>query len=133
MNNEMNPVVLCEEDFLKLKQLVLLSGLQKPEKMSLAHEIARAIVVRNEAFPPNTIRIGSLVSIEDTETMKLHQFTIVMPSAADIRKKFVSIFSPIAAAVIGFRQGEEVTWKMPSGLKHLRIKEVQTPFIPRSV
>ncbi len=127
MNNEMNPVVLCEEDFLKLKQLVPLSGNAKSEEMSLAHELARAIVVRNTAFPPNTIRIGSKVSVEDIETMKLHEFTIVMPSAADIRKKLVSILSPIAAAIIGFRKGEEVIWKMPSGLKRLKIKEVETP------
>lgn len=126
MNNELNPVVLCEEDFLKLKQLISLSG-GKREEMSLAYEIARAIVVKNEAFPPNTIRIGSKVSVEDAETSRLHEFTIVMPSAADIKKKFVSILSPMAAAIIGFRKGEEVTWKMPSGIKHLKIKEVESP------
>lgn len=127
MNNELNPVVLCEEDFSKLKQLVSLPGSVKQDEMSLAHEISRAIIVKNNSFPPNTIRIGSKVSIEDVETKKLHEFTIVMPSAADIKRKFVSILSPMAAAIIGFRQGEEVIWKMPSGLKRILIKEVQTP------
>ena len=127
MNNELNPVVLCEEDFSRLKQLVPLTGSEKAEEMSLAHELSRAIIVKDDAFPPNTIRIGSTVSVEDVETSKLHKFTIVMPSVADIKKKFVSVLSPIAAAIIGFREGEEVTWKMPSGLKRLRIKEVHTP------
>ena len=127
MNNELNPVVLCEEDFSKLKQLVSLSGSAKQDEMSLAHEIARAIVVKNDSFPPNTIRIGSTVSIEDVETKKLHEFTIVMPSLADIKRKFVSVLSPMAAAIIGFRKGEEVVWKMPSGLKRIVIKDVQTP------
>ncbi len=127
MNNDLNPVVLCEEDFSKLKQLVSLTDAVKADQMSLAHEIGRAIIVKNESFPPNTIRIGSKVSIEDIETKKLHEFTIVMPSAADIKRKFVSVLSPIAAAIIGFRSGEEVVWKMPSGLKRILIKEVQTP------
>ena len=127
MNNELNPVVLCEEDFSKLKQLVSLSVSDKSSEMSLAHEIARAIIVKNDSFPPNTIRIGSKVSIEDAETKKLHEFTIVMPSAADIKQKFISVLSPMAAAIIGFRKGEEVVWKMPSGLKRLLIKEVHTP------
>ena len=127
MNNELNPVVLCEEDFSKLKQLVSLSGSAKQDEMSLAHEIARAIVVKNDSFPSNTIRIGSTVSIEDVETKKLHEFTIVMPSLADIKRKFVSVLSPMAAAIIGFRKGEEVVWKMPSGLKRIVIKDVQTP------
>ena len=69
MNNELNPVVLCEEDFSKLKQLVSLSGSAKQDEMSLAHEIARAIIVKNDSFPPNTIRIGSTVSIEDVRTI----------------------------------------------------------------
>ena len=119
-------MVLCEEDFLKLKELVPLSG-GKWEEMSLAQEIARAIVVKNEAFPPSTIRIGSKVIVEDAETGKLHEFTIVMPPAADINKKLVSILSPMAAAIIGFRKGEDVTWKMPSGIKHLKIIEVESP------
>ncbi|QNA43070.1 GreA/GreB family elongation factor [Lacibacter sediminis] len=127
MNNELNPVVLCEEDFSKLKQLVALPGSAKQGEMSLAHEIARAIIVKNDSFPPNTIRIGSTVCIEDVETKKTHEFTIVMPSAVDIKRKFVSILSPMAAAIIGFRQGEEVIWEMPSGLKRILIKEVQTP------
>ncbi|HLO39047.1 MAG TPA: GreA/GreB family elongation factor [Lacibacter sp.] len=127
MNNELNPVVLCEEDFSKLKQLVSFSGPGRSDDMSLAHELARAIIVKNESFPPNTIRIGSKVSIEDVETKKLHEFIIVMPSAADIKRKFISILSPMATAIIGFRQGEEVIWKMPSGLKRILIKEVQTP------
>ena len=127
MNNELNPVVLCEEDFSKLKQLVPFSGSGTSDDMSLAHELARAIIVKNDSFPPNTIRIGSKVSIEDVETKKLHEFIIVMPSAADIKRKFVSILSPMATAIIGFRQGEEVIWKMPSGLKRILIKEVQTP------
>lgn len=126
MNNELNPVVLCEEDFSKLKQLVSLPA-AKADEMSLAYEIGRAIIVKNESFPPNTIRIGSKVCIEDAETKKLHEFTIVLPSAADIKRKFVSVLSPMATAIIGFRQGEEVVWKMPSGLKRILIKEVQTP------
>ena len=115
MNNKLNPVVLCEEDFSKLKQLVSVPA-AKADEMSLAYEIGRAIIVKNESFPPNTIRIGSKVCIEDAETKKLHEFTIVLPSAADIKRKFVSVLSPMAAAIIGFRQGEEVVWKMPAGL-----------------
>ena len=106
MNNELNPVVLCEEDFSKLKQLVSVPA-AKADEMSLAYEIGRAIIVKNESFPPNTIRIGSKVCIEDAETKKLHEFTIVLPSAADIKRKFISVLSPMATAIIGFRQGKK--------------------------
>lgn len=124
MNNENNPVVLCEEDFNRLKQIINLTGAKSSDKMSLAYEVSRAIVVKNDAFPPNTIRLGSKVKIEDIDTLKTHEFTIVMPGGVEIKEKKISVLTPMAAAIIGFREGDEVVWKMPSGLKRLKVLEV---------
>lgn len=124
MNNDKNPVVLCEEDFNKLKQIVTISGTKEAEEMSLAHEIGRAIIVKDNAFPPNTIRLGSTVKVEDVETSKSHEFMIVMPEEADLKAKKVSVLTPMAAAVIGYREGDETVWKMPNGLKQLKVLEV---------
>jgi len=124
MNNESNPVVLCKEDFARLKQIVNISGTKAVDTMSLAYEVGRAIIVSNEAFPPNTIRLGSRVRIEDVESSRMHEFTVVMPDEADIKEKKVSVVTPMAAAIIGFRTGDEVIWKMPSGLKKLKVQEV---------
>lgn len=124
MNNENNPVVLCEEDYNLLKQMVTVSGDKATDKMSLAHEVSRAIIVKNDAFPPNTIRLGSKVMIEDIDTGKTHAFTIVMPGKAVLNEKKISVLTPMAAAIIGFREGDEVEWQMPSGLKKLKVKEV---------
>ena len=127
MNTEKNPVTLCEEDFRLLKQLVGISLVNDNEEMTLAYELSRAIVVKDDAFPLHTIRLNSSVRIEDTATKKVTDLTIVMPPHADIKQKKISILTPMAAALIGFKKGDEVEWKMPSGLKKYKILDVTNP------
>ncbi len=120
-----NPVILCEEDYLLLKRLVGSNSGSSPDEMTLSHEIMRATVVKNEEFPSDTIRINSRVRIKDLANGKESEFTIVMPQEADIQKMKISILTPMGAALIGFRPGQTVTWKMPPGLKEFKILKVK--------
>ena len=123
-----NPVVICEDDYNKLADLLnLKNGNTNAEKNTLAYEIARAIVVKNDAFPVNTIRLNSKVIVTDTQTGKDVSFTVVMPEDANAKDMKISILTPMAAAIIGFREGDEVSWKMPAGTKHLKVKNVSQP------
>ena len=49
---------------------------------------------------------------------------IVLPDKADIKERKISILSPIGTALIGFRQGENIRWQVPSGKKTFTILEV---------
>ncbi|ANH84187.1 transcription elongation factor GreAB [Niabella ginsenosidivorans] len=120
-----NPVILCESDYKKLTEIVVLDKRSEEKDNTLAHELSRAIVVKNEALPPANIRIGSGVRILDMDTKKERSFQIVMPEEADIQTGKISILTPMAAAIIGFKAGDEVSWKMPSGLKRLKVMEVE--------
>jgi len=127
MSKEKNPVLLCEEDFRLLKQLVGISLVNDNEEMTLAYELSRAIVVKDNALPPHTVRLNSKVRVQDMATKKNIDLTIVMPPHADIKQKKISILTPMAAALIGFRKDDEIEWKMPSGLKKYKILEVTSP------
>lgn len=121
--NEKNPVVIPESDYQLLRKYCPFpSGFN--EEMSLAHELSRAIVVKNDAFPNNCIRLGSRILIQDTKTLKIKEFIIDIPNKANIALNIISVLTPMAAAIIGFRKGEEVTWKMPGGVTTLRILNV---------
>ena len=127
MNAEKNPVLLCEEDFRLLKQLVGISLVNDNEEMTLAYELSRAIVVKDNALPPHTVRLNSKVRVQDMASKKITDLTIVMPPHADIKQKKISILTPMAAALIGFRKGDEIEWKMPSGMKKYNVLEVTDP------
>jgi len=118
-----NPVVITEEDYRLLMPYADQDGVTDYE-MSLAHELKRAVVVKREAFPSHCIGINSKVAVLDLETQRVIEFTIVLPDYADMRQNRISILTPMATALIGFRKAEEVQWKVPAGLKRFRILDV---------
>jgi regulator of nucleoside diphosphate kinase len=121
--NAKNPVVITEEDYQLLKAYIS-DDIPQENEMTLSGELKRAVVVSKDAFPKHTIRINSKVSVLDLDTNRVIEFTIVMPAHADMRDNKISILTPMAAAMIGFRKGEEVKWKVPAGLKRFRILDV---------
>ncbi|HYC28292.1 MAG TPA: GreA/GreB family elongation factor [Chitinophagaceae bacterium] len=120
--HEEKPVIITEEDYQLLKQYI--SPGAATNEMSLSAELKRAVIVTKDAFPRHTVRLGSKVSVLELNTNKVMEFTIVMPAHADMHQNKISILTPMGAALIGFRKGEEVQWKVPAGLKRFRILDV---------
>lgn len=121
--NEKNAVIITEADFNLLKPYY--NKKADPTKdMSLANELSRAVVVKEEDFPEYGIRLNSKVQLLDFHTQMKMEFTIVMPQYADMRQNKISILTPMGAALIGFRKGEWVEWKVPAGWKKFQILEV---------
>lgn len=122
-NNERNPVIVTESDFLLLKELMTLVD-HTEDEMSFSHELARAIVMKDDAFPSHAIKLHSMVTIIDVETRSVQELSIVLPDEADKSNKRISVLSPLGTALIGFRKKETVYWKSPSGMKAIEIIEV---------
>lgn len=119
-----NPVWICEEDYQQLK--AYLGTSPSSQEMSLSHELQRAQIVPREKLPPHTVTLNSKVSILDLGSNKVMEFKLVMPAHADIKQNKVSILTPMGAALIGFKKGDDVNWKVPSGVKRFRILDVAT-------
>ena len=124
--NDKNPVMITQEDYDLLKPYF--SKLKGAEgEMSLSSELSRAMILKKDAFPPHAIRLNSKVWIEDENTGQKMELVIVLPEFADIKQKKVSVLTPIAAALIGFRKGESVSCKVPAGVKTFIITDVNAP------
>ena len=87
-------------------------------------ELKKARLVDKENFPDDVIRINSTVRIKAEEKNEVMQFMLVTPDKANIKEKRISIMAPIGTALIGFRKGQQVKWKVPSGVKTFTILEV---------
>lgn len=114
---------MTEEDYNLIKPIVDTLP-DKDEHMSLAHEINRAVIVKGDALPAHTVRLNSKVAVLDLATQRVLEFKLVMPEKADMKVNKVSIATPMGAALIGFRKGEEIQWKVPAGMKRFRILDV---------
>lgn len=116
-----NPVIITEDDYQQLKQYIVDGSAQD---MTLSAELKRAVVVSKNELPKNTVRINSKVTVLELRNEKIMDFTLVMPAHADMPNGKISILTPMGAAIIGFRKGDEVEWQVPGGLKRFRILDV---------
>lgn len=124
--NSTNPVMITQEDYNLLKPYF--SKLKKiGNEMSLSSELSRAMILKKDAFPAHAIRLNSKIAIQDQATGQVTELTIVLPEFAAIKEKKISVLTPIAAALIGFRKGDTVSWKVPAGVKTFKITDVQAP------
>jgi regulator of nucleoside diphosphate kinase len=48
----------------------------------------------------------------------------VYPGQANLKENRISIFSPIATALIGYSVGSEIEWMVPTGATKIRIDEI---------
>lgn len=68
---------------------------------------------------------GSTVVIYDENTEKETTYTIVGEDEADIKSGMISYTSPIARALIGKNEGDEVEFQAPDGVKTFEVLEVR--------
>jgi regulator of nucleoside diphosphate kinase len=99
---------------------------QDAEELEL--ELRKAEVVNREELPDDVVRLNSTVTIKEVKGNKTMELTVVTPGKANIRQRLISVMSPIGTALIGFRKGQKVTWKVPAGQKTFIIMEVQNQF-----
>ena len=78
------------------------------------------------ALPKDRVALGSSVTVYDAEADRTLTYELVLPEEADFPKGFVSVTSPIGRALMGRREGEEVTVKVPSGTRVFEITRLVT-------
>ncbi len=83
-----------------------------------------ATLVEPTEIPSDVVTMNSRVRLAYPETNRTMEIQLVYPEAANIEKKRISIFAPLAAAILGCRQGSETTMKAPNGTVLIKIEEV---------
>jgi regulator of nucleoside diphosphate kinase len=90
----------------------------------LAQELDRAEIVRSRDIPADTVTMHSHVLVGDLDTGRESTYTLVFPSDADIAKGKISILAPIATALLGYREGDQIEWPTPGGRRRLNVIQV---------
>jgi len=90
----------------------------------LLSRIEIAEVIDPKTLKSETIVFGATVMIEDEEGLK-KTYQIVGQDEIDIEQGRVSWQSPLAKALLGKKQGDEVTIKKPSGESLVEIVKVE--------
>jgi len=99
-------------------------GLMEARISELTDIIGRAQVVDPSTLAHERISFGSTVLLTDQETDEEVEYTIVGVQESNPSKGLISIESPMARALLGKEEGDEVSIKLPSGVKTFDIEEV---------
>lgn len=91
---------------------------------ALESELARAEVVEPDELPIDVVTMGSTIWFRDLETDEVEQYTLVLPSEADVLRDRISVLAPIGTALLGYRLGDVVEWRVPSGKRRMEIVKV---------
>jgi regulator of nucleoside diphosphate kinase len=118
-------LMLLQRELDLLTKHLKASDLSNYNKAQLLTELESAAVVKEDDLPADTVCMESEVEIREIEGGKSFTFQIVMPAEANMQKKRVSVFAPIAIAILGYKIGSKVQWEMPTGLKTFEILKVR--------
>jgi len=68
--------------------------------------------------------MNSEVAVRDMDSNEEMTFAVVFPSDADVNRQRISILAPMGTAVLGYRVGDTIEWKVPGRRRRLKIERV---------
>ena len=77
-------------------------------------------------LPKDKIGYGSIIELLDLDDDSEITYQLVMPEDAEIKRRRISVSSPIGRALMGRLEGDEVLINIPSGKKNYEIMSIKT-------
>jgi regulator of nucleoside diphosphate kinase len=127
-NEIKNPIYVTSQDKQRLEDLLMEVEVSDPRKhgdlKALTEELHRAVIVDPKDVFSDVITMNSRAEMRDLESGETVAFTLVFPSEANIDEEKISVLAPIGAGMLGYRVGDEFTWKVPGGLRRMKVTKV---------
>lgn len=124
----MSKLIINRLDYARIKSAIgdakQFKSISKSEAERLLVELEKAQIMEPKDIPANVVTMNSVVKLNFPDSKRQVQFQIVYPNQANVKENKISIFSPIATALIGYQTGDEIEWIVPMGLTKIRIEEI---------
>ena len=124
----MKKLIITKRDYQKLKSHLIKiqaapgSGINKLKHM--LHGLNPTTLPGPTDVPADVVTMNSRIQVEFQGTQKMQDMHVVYPDQADAAQRRISIFSPLAMAVLGRRQGERVSLSTPTRTVNIRIDKI---------
>lgn len=93
--------------------------------ISLEHKLRNARIVNTQHISTDTVSIGAMVTVRNTDTKKSKVYAIVGSAEADPLNDRLSNESPIGKALIGCRKGDKITATTPRGRIEYQVVKIE--------
>lgn len=122
------PIYVTSQDKQRLEKLLVEVADSDPRTRGdlnlLREELGRATVVDPKEVPADVITMNSRADVQDLESGETESFTLVFPTEADVEAGKISVLAPIGAGMLGYRVGDEFEWKVPAGVRRMKVVKV---------
>ena len=122
------PIVITRTDAARLRDLLAARagiGRDQDHLDELGAELERARIAASDEVPADVITLYTRVRVSDRTNGELRELTLVLPRESDAGAGRISVLAPLGTALLGYREGDVVEWRMPGGLRRLRIESVE--------
>ena len=99
-------------------------GILNAQIIDIEAKISLAQVIDPKEINSEKIVFGASVTVADLETEEERTYKIVGADEANVSDGKISVESPIARALIGKEEGDEVKFRTPKGLRELEIVNI---------
>ena len=128
----MADILISREDFHQIEQVIAErrvghAGRDRDNLDRLEGELRRATRVAADDLPGTVVALGREVTVVDLADNSEETYRLVLPAQADVSRMRISVLAPIGAALLGYREGDQIEWPVPGGVRSLRIKQVTDP------
>ena len=121
------PIVISEPDARVLRGLLAraANGHDQEHLEELSQELERAQVLESAQVAADVVTMHKPLRVLDLSNGVRMELMLVSPVEANVSARRISVLAPLGTALLGYRQGDEVEWVMPGGVRRLRIESVQ--------
>ena len=92
---------------------------------NLETKLRYAKIIDESEIDTKTVQVGNTVKVKDLEFDEEEEYTIVGSTEVDLTQNKISNESPVGAALLGAKKGEEVEVKVPAGVVKYKIISIK--------
>lgn len=122
-------ILITTHDFERLQRLI--AGRRGARSVDHEHldmleqELDRAEIVSPKSLPRQIVTMNSEVRLLDLDSGEVRVYRLVFPNQ-NRTDNSVSVLAPIGTALLGYRAGDVIEWRVPKGIRRLKLLEVVT-------
>jgi transcription elongation factor GreA len=99
-------------------------GLVEKKIHQLESKLSRVRILEEEQIPNDKVYIGSVVHLRDLNRERELCYTLVSEEETDYAQGKISTTAPVGRGLLGHKEGEIVTIKVPSGTLRYQILKI---------
>jgi regulator of nucleoside diphosphate kinase len=127
MNVMEKTMFITVDDYQRIKGLIEFASLK--DKSSdiadrLMKELKYAKTFPQDKIAEDIVTMNSRALLREINSGREIEITITYPEDADNRQQKVSVFSAIGVALLGCREGDITSWRVPGGIGRFKVERV---------